>query len=99
MDTERIDRVAGSPEVVACALVEVGDVDVTAHPFDSKVSISVEDWIMTNLCTRLAGVLDGELLDKGGVVWGVVVGEITHVCPEFHAQHFGHMKDNIGVGE
>ena len=98
MDAEGIYRIAGGPEVVAGGLVEMGYIDVSAHALDGEVRIAVEDGIMTYLRAGLGGVLNGELLDEGGVVRSVVLGEVAHVGSELHAQHLGDVEDDVGVG-
>ena len=47
MDAEGIHGIVGSPEVVAGALVEVGDVDVAAHTLDGEVGVAVEASVST----------------------------------------------------
>ena len=98
MDAEGIHGIVGSPEVVAGALVEVGDIDVAAHSLEGEVSVAVENGVVADLHTGLRYVLHGVLLEEGCVVGGVVAGEVTHVHSEFHSQDLGDVEDDIGVG-
>ena len=84
VDAQGIDGVVGRPEGVAIAGVEVGDVDVTAHALDGEVGVAVEDGVVAELHAGLRGVLHHELPDEGGVVGGVVAGEIAHIDADLH---------------
>ncbi len=96
MDAGGIHGVMGCPEVATVALVGVVVLDVETATLEEEVGIDAEHGIIANL-HAFVGVLGGELADDGGIVGGIVLGEVLHVGTQFAVEHLGDKEGKIKV--
>ena len=69
---------------------------VESGAFQVEVDVDGEEGVIANLHC-LERILIHEAVHDGGVVWGIVLGEIFHVCSELCLEDLGYAELQIEI--
>ena len=71
----------------ACTTIHMREHYEEASMLQLEVSISIQMWIVANLCTARIGLLYTKSTDSRNVLWRIITCEVTTVNTKVNIQH------------